>query len=135
MKNKPDLIYFPKAGSREIGYISIAELSHLLPFDIKRVFWTYHTPTNVIRGKHAHKETEIVLIAAVGKVEVTTEDAKGNKEIFVLDDPSIGLYLPPSIWHTMIYSDGALQIALASTSYTESDYLRSKEDFLEYWAS
>lgn len=134
MCKKPYLIYFPKAGSQDIGYISIAELNSHLPFDIKRVFWTYETPDHVIRGRHAHKETQIVLIAAAGEIIVNLEDCHGNSESFTLNDPSIGVYIPPCYWHTMEYGKNALQIALASTSYVESDYLRYKDEFIKYWS-
>jgi dTDP-4-dehydrorhamnose 3,5-epimerase-like enzyme len=134
MCKKPYLIYFPKAGSQDIGYISIAELSSHLPFEIKRVFWTYETPGNIIRGKHAHKETQIVLVAAAGEIVVILEDANGEKETFTLSDPSIGLFIPPCYWHTINHNKNALQIALASTSYVESDYLRDKEDFIKFWS-
>jgi hypothetical protein len=39
----PHLIEFPKLGAPDIGYISVVENSKLIPFDIKRVFWTFYT--------------------------------------------------------------------------------------------
>ncbi|MFZ1581374.1 MAG: WxcM-like domain-containing protein, partial [Saprospiraceae bacterium] len=60
---KAQLIHFVQIGNQEIGYISIAELARDVPFEVQRIFWTYDTPTGVLRGKHGHKETEIVLVA------------------------------------------------------------------------
>lgn len=130
---KPYLIEFPKLGAPNIGYISVAENSNLIPFDIKRVFWTYYTPESIVRGRHAHYKTEQVLIAVTGRIIVTTELADSEIQTFVLDQPTVGLYVPPNAWHTMQYSHTAIQMVLASTPYSEADYIRNHEDFCRQW--
>ena len=127
--NKPYLIEFPKLGASDIGYISVAENSKLVPFDIKRVFWTYYTPESIVRGRHAHHYTEQVLIAVTGRIIVTTELPDGELQTFVLDNPHVGLYVPPHAWHTMQYSHTAIQLVLASTTYNEADYIRDYDTF------
>lgn len=127
----PHIITFPKIGRPEIGYIGVGEANNLIPFDIKRVFWTYHTPEDIIRGRHAHLRTEMVLIAAAGRIVVNTEMSPGVIESFVLDNPTQGVYMPPMCWHTMQYSHTAVQIVIASTAYDETDYVRSYEDFVK----
>jgi len=124
----PYLIEFPAIGRGEIGYIGVAE-SKGLPFDVKRVFWTYYTPQDITRGRHAHYETQMILLAVSGKITIRTEMLNGEKEIFILDKPNQGLYMPPLCWHTMEYSHTATQMVLASTPYQEEDYIRSYEDF------
>ena len=81
--NHPHIIEFPKLGSTEIGYISVAENQRNVPFEIKRVFWSYHTPDNVVRGRHAHHQTEMVLVATLGRIIVNTEmpNAEGMQAI------------------------------------------------------
>ena len=64
MYPKPHQIQFKKVGQPAEGYISIAEFEDVIPFVVKRTFWTYYTPENVIRGRHAHHQTEQVLIDA-----------------------------------------------------------------------
>ncbi len=130
----PYLIYFPSAGDKEIGFITIAELERILPFRVERIFWTHNTPAHVIRGKHAHKETEQVLVALKGKITVQTETVGGETATFVLDNPNVGLYLPPWLWHTLRYSRNAVQMVMASTPFSENDYFRNKADFIEYWS-
>jgi len=127
--SKPYLIDFQKIGSSEIGYISVVENSTDIPFDIKRVFWSYHTPDNVVRGRHAHHETEMVLICTLGSIVVTTEMPNGELDTFSLHAPNQGLYLPRYCWHTMKYSHIAVQMVLASSLYNESDYIRDYDDF------
>ncbi|SNC67769.1 WxcM-like, C-terminal [Hymenobacter gelipurpurascens] len=126
---KPYLFDFPRVGNHNIGYISIAEVSTGLPFQVKRVFWTYHTPESIVRGRHAHHQTAQILVAVSGRIVVLTEMPNGELQTFVLDRPDIGVYLPPYCWHTMQYSQNAVQMALASTEYTADDYIRDYAKF------
>lgn len=130
---RPYLIEFPKLGAPDIGYISVVEDAKLIPFDIKRVFWTYYTPESIVRGRHAHHQTEQVLVAVTGRIIVTTELADGTIDTFVLENPNIGVYVPPNAWHTMQYSHTAIQMVLASSSYNEQDYIRNFEQFKTIW--
>jgi len=125
----PHIINFKRIGKPAEGYISIAEAQNEIPFEIKRNFWTYFTPEEVVRGRHAHYETEMVLIALSGRIVVNTEMPDGSLNVFVLDKPDVGLYMPKLCWHTMQYSHNAVQLVVASTVYNEADYIRSYEDF------
>ncbi len=129
MEDQPRLIEFKKIGDSSIGYISVAENQKDIPFKIERVFWTYFTPENVIRGHHAHHKTQQVLIAASGWIKVQTENDNGVKQIFTLDKPNTGLYLPANCWHTMEYSHSSVQLVFASTAYIEADYIRDYSEF------
>lgn len=130
----PHLIHFPKLGDPSIGYISVTEQSKLVPFEVQRIFWTYYTPESIVRGRHAHYRTEQVLVAAAGRITVTTELADGTIELFRLEDPNVGLYVPPQAWHTMQYSHSAVQLVLASAAYDEADYIREYQDFKRIWS-
>lgn len=134
MKN-PYLINFSKIGFPDIGYISVTEQQKLIPFEIQRIFWTYYTPESIVRGRHAHHVTEQVLIAAAGRITVTTETADGDIQIFRLEDPNVGLYVPPHAWHTMQYSHSAVQLVLASAPYNANDYIRDYDEFKQVWQS
>ena len=131
----PHLIQFPKLGDPSIGYISVGEsIKEPLPFAVQRVFWTYYTPESIVRGRHAHQRTEQVMIAVTRRIIVTTELADGDIQIFRLEDPYVGLYIPPCAWHTMQYSHTAVQLVLASEPYSEEDYIRSYDTFRKRWA-
>jgi len=124
--NKPQYIEFARVGEPAQGYISIAEK---LGFELKRIFWTYHTPESIVRGRHAHHKTEMILVAAAGRIIVNTEMPDGSQETFILEKPNMGVYLPKKCWHTMQYSHNAIQLVLASTEYDESDYVRDHQEF------
>ncbi|MEC5394201.1 sugar 3,4-ketoisomerase [Riemerella anatipestifer] len=129
---KPHIINFNKIGSSQLGYITIVEGQKNVPFEVKRVYWTYHTPQDVVRGGHAHKALEQIIFAVSGAITFNTEDKEGNKETFVLDHPSKGLYIPKLIWRDIHFTHNAVLLCLASEYYTEDDYFRDYREFLEY---
>lgn len=117
-------------GEPDIGYISVSEnATPPLPFAVQRTFWTYYTPDNILRGRHAHRATEQVIVAVAGRILVTVEQVDGKLEVFRLESPHVGLYLPPNVWHTMQYSPEAVQLALASQPFSEEDYIRDYQEF------
>jgi mannose-6-phosphate isomerase-like protein (cupin superfamily) len=132
MSHKPYLIPFPAIGESSIGYISVVEAEKQAPFPIRRVYWTYFTPESIVRGRHAHRSTEQILIAVNGRITVTIE-TKGVIEVFVLEKPDKGLYIPPNSWHTMEYSHAAVQLVLASAEYDSKEYIRDYEEFKRIW--
>ena len=129
ISNIPYIIEFNSIGSEDIGYVTVAQYRDKVPFEIKRVYWTCHTPVDVMRGMHANKELEIILIAVAGKISVHTESINGIKIKFVLETPYSGLYIPVLHWRTITYSPDAIQLCLASMEFNESDYIRNYEDF------
>ncbi|MBL7829841.1 MAG: FdtA/QdtA family cupin domain-containing protein [Saprospiraceae bacterium] len=126
---KPHVINFPAFGNPAEGYIAVNQYAQALPFEVKRTFWTYHTPEAVTRGRHAHHNTQMVLIAAAGKIIVDLEEADGTVSQHVLESPTVGLYIPAMTWHVMKYSHNAIQIVFASSDYDESDYIREYQVF------
>lgn len=126
---KPHLINFGQLGEMSLGYISIATETNL-PFEIKRTFWTYFTPESVIRGRHAHYETEMIIVAVSGRIILNTELLNGEKDTFILEKPDVGVYIPILCWHTMLYSHSAVQLVLVSTVYRPEDYIRDYDFFL-----
>lgn len=122
----PCLIDFEAIGSSQEGYLSVGKD---LPFEVKRVFWTYFTPQSVTRGRHAHHKTHMVIVAVHGKISISTETLSDEKNVFVLDLPTRGLYLPPLCWHVLEYSHDAVQVVLTSTEYDPSDYIRDYTTF------
>ncbi len=124
----PKKIIFNKHGSSDIGFLTALEQEDL-HFSVHRVFWTYFTPQSVVRGRHAHKKTTVIIVAVTGKIIVTTETLDGKKRTFVLDKPNVGLLVPPLIWHTQRYSHTAIQLVLASRPFNEKEYIRDYKIF------
>lgn len=128
MITKPCIINFPKIGSEDLGFISVCEKLNL-PFQIKRVYWTYHTNPEVVRGFHAHINLDQILISINGTIDIFIENEHGETYNFLLDRPNQGVYLPKKTWHTMKYSKNAIQLCIANMEYDESDYIRDYDEF------
>ena len=56
-----------------------------------------------------------------------------HKELdFVLESPKVGLFMPVLCWHTMEYSENAVQLVLASCQYDEADYIREYDIYRNF---
>ena len=128
-KKEPHIIDLGAIGESSLGYITVVEELKNIPFEIKRVYWTYFTPNNVIRGQHAHKKLEQVIVAVSGIITFELEDVSGNKKEFILDNPQKALYIPPMYWRTIKFSHNAVLLCLASEFYNEQDYIRNYQKF------
>ena len=128
---EPKLIEFSKLGDSKLGYITVAEYGNNIPFEIKRVYWTYYTPHDIVRGHHAHRKLEQVIYAVNGQIDFYLENKNGMKFEFKLDRPNLGLYIPSGYWRTIKLSHSAVLLCLASLKYDEEDYLRDYKDFLK----
>ena len=115
------------------GNLTVAEQMKNVPFEVKRVYWTYDVPAGERRGGHAHKECVEFIIAVSGSFTVTLDDGKGNSKDFHLNHPWEGLLVPTGIWRTLEdFSSGAVCLVLASELFDEDDYVYDYNDFLEY---
>ncbi len=127
--DKPHLIEFQSIGSSDLGYITVAEYNKNIPFEIKRVYWTYYTPQSVQRGGHAHHNLYQVIFSVNSNITITTESVDGEKDVFVLDKPHMGLYIPKLYWRDIVFSHSAVLLCLASEPYLVDDYIRNYEQF------
>ena len=103
-----------------------------VPFDIKRVFYSYDIPGGEERGGHAHCECHQLIVAASGAFEVVLDDGV-NKRTILLNRPYMGLHVPPGVWASeQGFSSGSICLVLASHPYEESDYIRDYDKYLKY---
>lgn len=116
----------------ERGSLVVIEGNSDIPFEIKRVFYIYGSDQDLIRGLHANRDSEFVLVNVSGSCNVIIKDGKGNEEIVKLDKPRKGVYLPKMIWKEMVnFSKDSVLLCLASTHYNGDEYIRSYEEFVK----
>jgi dTDP-4-dehydrorhamnose 3,5-epimerase-like enzyme len=109
--------------------VAIESLRHV-PFEIKRVYYIYNVRDGIIRGKHAHRKLQQVLICVAGSCKILVDNGS-ERRMFVLDSPSKGLYVGQMVWREMSeFTSDCVLLVLASEHYDESDYIRSYEKFL-----
>lgn len=128
LKERCSIIEFKDLGD-ERGKLVVVEGGQSIPFEIKRVFYIYGSDSTVVRGQHANKESEFVLINVAGKSKVKITD--GKEEVVVnLDRPMIGVYIPKMVWKDMYdFSEDSVLLVLASTHYDRTEYLRDYEEY------
>lgn len=125
------MIEFPQAGD-ERGHLVIVEGGIDIPFEIKRAFYIYGSDKEVVRGQHANRKTEFVLINVAGTSKIKVKDGVGNEAIFCLNRPHTGVYLPTMIWKDMYdFSEGSVLLVLASEHYDAEEYIRDYDVFVE----
>lgn len=119
----------------ERGHLVALEELIDIPFEVKRVYYMFDTKEGVVRGMHAHKSLEQLLVCVHGSVKVLLDDGTEKREI-ILDNPYEGLYVSNSMWREMSdFSDGAVLMVFASKYYDENDYIRDYNEFLEFVSS
>lgn len=126
------MLEFPQKGD-ERGYLVIVEGMKDIPFEIKRIFYIYGSDSTVVRGQHANKKTEFILINVSGQSKVRVKDGRGKEEIFLLDRPHTGIYLPKLVWKDMYdFSPDSILLCLASENYDPEEYIRDYGAFVDY---
>ena len=121
----PSILNFPKIKDPR-GNLTFLQHPSQIPFEIKRTFWTYDVPGGEIRGGHAFKNQEEVIIALSGSFDVIISNIDGKTEKFSLNRSYYGLYLPAKTWrHIENFSTNALALHVSSDFYNQGDYVRN----------
>lgn len=130
LQEKCPILHFGDLGD-ERGKLVVIEGAQAIPFDIKRVFYIYDSDSDVVRGQHANRESEFVLINVAGNSKVRITD--GTEEFVVsLNKPMMGVYIPKMIWKDMYeFSSDSVLLVLASTHYDGGEYIRDYDAYLE----
>ena len=121
-------IKFKQLGD-ERGHLVVIEGNEDVAFDIKRVFYIYGSDPDVVRGQHANRDTEFVLINVCGSSKVRVDDGK-EETVYVLDKPHEGVYIPKMVWKDMYdFSEDSILLVLASEHYDRYEYIRDYDDY------
>lgn len=112
------------------GKLSAGEFSPQIPFEPRRYFIVFDVPGRDVRGEHAHRRCHQFLVCIRGSLAVVVDDGGASEEI-ALDEPNLGLYVPPMTWAVQYkYSPDALLLVFASDRYDAADYIRDYDEFL-----
>lgn len=130
LQERCPVIQFADLGD-ERGKLVVIEGGIAIPFDIKRVFYIYESDSTVVRGQHANRESEFVLINVAGKSKVRIADGK-EEFVVELNKPMMGVYIPKMVWKDMYdFSKDSVLLVLASTHYNGQEYIRDYNEYLE----
>lgn len=130
LQERCPILHFGDLGD-ERGKLVVIEGGQAVPFEIKRVFYIYDSDATVVRGQHANRESEFVLINVAGKSKVRITDGR-EEFVAVLDKPMMGIYIPKMIWKDMYdFSPDSVLLVIASTHYDGGEYIRDYDAYLE----
>ena len=113
----------------ERGKLVVVEGEQHIPFAIQRVFYIYGSDSEVVRGQHANRESEFVLINVGGTSKVRIDNGH-SEAVIELNKPMMGLYIPTMVWKDMYdFSEDSILLVLASTHYDGNEYIRDYEEY------
>lgn len=124
------ILYFKDLGDERGNLVVIEGEGMDIPFDIKRVFYIFGSDNKVVRGQHANRETEFLMVNVGGNSKVKVNN--GNESVIIeLNRPGMGLYLSPMLWKDMYdFSSDSVLLVLASRHYDEHEYIRDYDEYL-----
>lgn len=112
------------------GNLTFIEGGRHVPFEIRRVYFTYDVPGGEWRGGHAHVDCQSFIIAASGSFDVVLDDGYERKT-FSLNRSYRGVMVPTMVWRELHnFSSGSVCLVLASEHFAEDDYIRDHDAFL-----
>ncbi|SMO49907.1 WxcM-like, C-terminal [Saccharicrinis carchari] len=125
---KPALIELPKYLDIR-GNLSFVEEDTQLPFKIKRVYWIYDVPGGEIRGGHAFRKTQELMIALSGSFDLVLNDGRQDYK-YSLNRSYHGVFIPNMMWRKIEnFSTNSLAVIISSTDYDANDYVRDFNEF------
>lgn len=114
------------------GNLSFIEEDNHIPFKIQRTYWIYDVPGGQMRGGHAFKEQQELIIALSGSFDVYLDDGS-EKKVISLNRSYYGLYVPNGLWRRMEnFSTNSLAMVISSTKFSDVDYIRDYNEFIKY---
>ena len=124
------LIEFVDLGDERGNLVVIEGDGMDIPFSIKRVFYIYGSDSTVVRGQHANRETEFLLVNVSGNSKVRVDNGK-ESAVIELNRPRMGVYLSSMLWKDMYdFSEDSILLVLASRHYDGQEYIRNYEDYI-----
>lgn len=102
-----------------------------IPFDIKRVFYIYGSDATVVRGQHANRKSEFLMVNVSGTSKVRVTNGL-DEEVIELNEPGMGLYLPKMLWKDMYdFSADSVLVVMSNMHYDGSEYIRDYDEYLK----
>jgi len=114
------------------GNLSFIEQGKHLEFFIERTYWIYDVPGGQIRGGHAFKNQNELIVALSGSFDVEVDNGR-KKQNFSLSRSYYGLFIPAGLWRQMQnFSTNSVALVLTSTNFDKNDYIYDYSDFLKH---
>ena len=126
--SSPFLIEIP-GQVRDNGAVHFWENASLFPNGVQRCFWISAVKEGETRGNHAHWKESQVIVSLAGKLSIKVEGIDGSCNLFELNEPGKGVFVPPLNWVEVSFSPNAVLLGLSDRAFSEEDYIRDKNYF------
>ena len=116
-------------GSGDGHLIAVEQLTDVLPFEVKRVYYIYDVKDGLRRGFHAHKRLKQLLVCVSGVCTLLLDDGH-QRETITLDRPNKGVLIEKPLWREMYdFAPGTVLVVFASEVYDPDDYVWNYREF------
>lgn len=111
------------------GFLLAGQVFDQVPFHVARFFVVGNVPSGEVRGRHAHRAGEQLLVALAGSLVVDAWSGADHQR-HVLRAGGTALHVPPGTFTCQSqFSGGALLLVLCSNTYDVADYIEAEEFF------
>lgn len=125
------LIDLPKIIDKR-GNLTFVQKNVGIPFEIKRIFWTYDVAAGEVRGGHAYKKQNEVISVISGSADILFIFENGNQQKINLNRPDKAVFVPAGVWRQLEnFSTNAVSIHFSDSSFDSDDYIRDLNSFLK----
>lgn len=125
---------FDVRGDQRGSLVAIEEQRDI-PFVTRRIYYIFGTQPGVIRGLHAHRQLQQVMVCLHGHCQMLLDDGRDKREVLMAGN-NRGVLIDRRIWHQMYdFSPDCVLLVLADDYYDESDYIRDYLEFTELAAA
>jgi dTDP-4-dehydrorhamnose 3,5-epimerase-like enzyme len=128
-QKKALLMNFKQLGD-DRGKLVVMEGNKDIPFEIARIFYIYGSQEGIVRGQHANRRSEFILVNVHGTSKVKV-DYGNSKEVFELNEPYTALFIPRMVWKDMYdFSNDSVLLVLSNEKYDANEYIRDYNQYL-----
>ena len=128
---KIELLDLPRIAD-DRGDLTFLQKNIGLPFEIKRVFWTYDLKTHSKRGGHAYKTQNEVICVVSGSADLVVKYYDNTEERIKLNRADQGVYIPAQVWrHLENFATNTVMLHISDADFDEEDYIREFNQFLD----
>ena len=126
-----EIINLPKIEDPR-GNLSIIEEEKNIPFKIERTYWIYDVPGGEVRGGHAFKNQQELVVALSGSFDVVVHYGRETRT-YSLNRSYYGLHIPKGLWRQMEnFSTNSVALVLSSTKFSKQDYIKDYDEYIKY---
>lgn len=114
------------------GNLTFLQYPDQVPFVIKRIFWIYDVPSGEIRGSHAYKTQQEIIIALSGSFDIIMDNGKIKRKIN-LNRSFQAIHVGAMMWRRMEnFSTNATALIISDSKFKKEDYIRDYNEYLSY---